>query len=47
MSTSFKENIYKLLSVVVKTNLEIIYDDDIDICNIIKLNRTGLDTGTT
>ena len=37
MSTSFKENIYKLLSVVVKTNLEIIFDDDIDICNIIKL----------
>lgn len=37
MSTSFKENIYKLLSIVVKTNLEIIYDDGIDICNIIKL----------
>ena len=32
-----KQNIYKLLSVVVKTNLEIIFDTDLDICNIIKL----------
>ena len=37
MSTLFKQNIYKLLSVVVKTNLEIIFDTDLDICNIIKL----------
>ena len=37
MSTLFKQNIYKLLSVVVKTNLVIIFDTDLDICNIIKL----------
>ncbi len=34
MSTLFKQNIYKLLSVVVKTNLELIFDKDLDICNI-------------